>query len=35
MYINANAITNPGKINPIRGTRIEGRYAAVIVFLDN
>jgi hypothetical protein len=27
----ANAITKPGKINPIKGTRIEGRYAAVIV----
>jgi len=26
----ANAITRPGKINPIKGTRIDGRYAAVI-----
>jgi hypothetical protein len=32
MYINAKAITNPGNTNPIKGTRIEGRYAAVIIF---
>lgn len=27
----AKAITNPGKINPTKGTRIEGKYAAVII----
>jgi len=27
----ANAITKAGKINPIKGTRIDGRYAAVIL----
>jgi len=28
--MNANAITKPGNTIPINGTRIEGRYAAVI-----
>jgi hypothetical protein len=28
----ANAITKPGNTNPIKGTRIDGRYAAVINF---
>lgn len=27
----AKAIANPGKINPIKGTRIDGKYAAVII----
>jgi|688.fasta_scaffold2537940_1 hypothetical protein len=32
IYIKANAITNPGNTKPINGTRIDGRYAAVIIF---
>lgn len=27
----AKAIVNPGKIKPIKGTKIEGKYAAVII----
>jgi hypothetical protein len=32
MYIKAKAITNPGNTIPIRGTRIDGRYAAVMIY---
>jgi hypothetical protein len=31
MYINNNAIAIAGKIIPIKGTRIDGKYDAVII----
>ena len=32
MYINSNAIPIPGKSIPTKGTKIEGKYDAVILF---
>lgn len=31
MYINNNAILKPGKIIPVSGTKIDGKYDAVIM----